>query len=124
MSDLAPFVDLELAVMQTITDLATTGTVTPDNLQTVTPFIRVSRIGGPDSLFIDSGRIDLDCFATTRSAAYSLAESCRQRLLTVPHVVSAGRIDSVTTDSGPHEVPWGDPTVRRFTASYTVTARR
>jgi hypothetical protein len=124
MSDLAPFIDLELAVIQTVTDLGSTGTVTPPTLETSTPFIRVSRIGGPSDRFMDFGRIDVDCFGATRGAAYSLAETCRQRLINVPHAVTAGIIDSVITDSGPHEIPWGDPKVRCFTASYTVTARR
>lgn len=110
--------------MQTLTDLATVGTVTPPNLGASLPFVRIVRIGGAGTRFIDTARIDVDAFAATRSSAYSLAESCRQRLINVPHVVAAGRIDSVITDSGPHEIPWGDPAVRRFTASYTLTVRR
>lgn len=124
MSDLAPFVDIETALEQTLADLGTTGKVTPPNLASEVPFIRVSRIGGPDTRFIDTARVDVDCFGLTRNDAYNLAEACRQRLLNVPHVVAAGRIDSVITDSGPREIPWGDPTVRHFTASYSVSSRR
>lgn len=124
MSDLTAFPDIEKCVIQTVTDLSTGGTVTPPNLNTSLPFVRVNRIGGPDDRFIDTARVDVECFAATRDAAYTLAEQVRQRLLNVPHVVAAGRIDSVITDSGPKEIPWGDPSVRRFTASYSVTARR
>ena len=124
MSDLAAFPDIELAVMQTVTDLGTTGTATPPTLSASLPFIRVNRIGGPDSRFIDTARVDVDCFAADRPTSYALAESVRQRLLNIPHVVAAGRIDSVVTNSGPREIPWGDPALRRFTASYSITARR
>lgn len=124
MSDLAPFCDIETAVMQTVNGLGTADTATPPDLSAHLPFIRVNRIGGPDTRFIDTARVDIDCFAADRPTAYALAESVRQRMLNVPHVVAAGRIDSVVTDSGPREIPWGDPALRRFTASYTVTSRR
>ena len=124
MSDLAPFCDIEMAVIQTLTDLAPGGTVTPPNLDTSLPFLRVTRIGGPDTRFIDTARIDVDAFDDLRADAYALAEAVRQRLLNVPHIVAAGRLDSVITDSGPHEVPWGDTKVRRFTASYSISSRR
>jgi len=124
MNDLGSFPDIELAVVQTLADLATTGTSTPPNLASAVPFVRVSKIGGPDSRFIDESRVDVDAFGIDRPTTQALAEACRQRLLNVPHVVAAGRIDSVTTDSGPREIPWGDPSVRHFVASYTITARR
>lgn len=102
----------------------TTGTVTPANLVTSMPFVRVMRIGGGDTRFDDTAHIDIDAFGATREAAYGLAESCRQLLLGFPYVTAAGVIDSVVTTAGPHEVPWGDIGVRRLTASYAISSRR
>jgi hypothetical protein len=110
--------------MELLVDLAPTGTTTPSNLQTAMPFVRVTRIGGSDTRIFDDPRVDIDAFAGTREAAYVLAEACRQRLINYPHRTSLGLIDLVTTDAGPHEVPWGDTTVRHFTSSYSLSARR
>jgi hypothetical protein len=118
------FPDLETAVMDLLVGLAPTGTVTPPNLNTSLPFIRVMRIGGGDTRFVDTAHIDVDAFGATREAAYALAEACREVLLGFPYVTSAGVIDSVQTDSGPHEIPWGNSNVRRLTSSYSITARR
>jgi len=125
-TDLAVFIDIETAVMDLLADLATggIGTVTPSNLNTSMPFVRVTRIGGGDTRITDTARVDVDAFGATRTVAYNLAEACRQRLISGPHVTAPGVLDSVTTDAGPHEVPWGDPTIRRFTASYSVSSRR
>ncbi|HVX20884.1 MAG TPA: hypothetical protein VHB02_06030 [Acidimicrobiales bacterium] len=124
MTDLAPFVDLELAVMDLLGDLAPTGTVTPPNLADELPFIRVTRYGGGDNLITDTARLDIDTFATSWPACKALAEQVRQRLLSWPHTTSAGVIDRVSTDTGPHQVPWDNPNVRCFAAAYRVTGRR
>lgn len=124
MTNFTDFPDLETAVMDLLSDLASTGTVAPADLLTSMPFVRVMRIGGGDTRFIDTAHVDVDAFGATRAAAYSLAEACREVLLSFPYVTAVGVIDSVVTDSGPHEIPWGDPNVRRLTASYTLTARR
>jgi hypothetical protein len=110
--------------MDLLSGLAPTGTVTPPNLNTSLPFIRVMRIGGGDTRFIDTAHVDVDAFGATREAAYTLAEACRQILLAFPLVTAAGVIDSVETQAGPHEIPWGNSNVRRRTSSYTITARR
>lgn len=128
MADLAPFPDLEVATKLLIADLGTTGTTTPADLAGSLPFLRVVRFGGGDDRFTDSARIDIDAFEETRPVARLLAETVRQRLLSYPHVVSSDGltivIDRVDTLTGPQEVPWGNPGLRRFTASYTLSARR
>lgn len=126
MSDLTGFPDTEAALLAVLVDLAGNGTITPTNLADVLPFVRVMRFGGSDDLLTDTARVDVDCFAATRPAAQSLAEAVRQRMLSYPHVVDGvGTIDYATTDLAPNEVPWSDSqSVRRFTASYTVTTRR
>lgn len=110
--------------MDLLVGLAPTGTVTPPNLNTSLPFIRVMRIGGGDDRFSDKAHIDVDAFGATREAAYALCEACRQLLLGFPYVTAAGVIDSVQTDAGPHSIPWGNSNVFRSTSSYSITARR
>ena len=126
MPDLAAFPDLEVAIIDLIEDLSNgnAGTETPASLETTLPFLRVLRSGGPDNRFTDSARITIDAFDSTRPLAHALAESVRQRLLSFPHVINGAVIDTVATNSGPTEIPWGDPVVRRFVSSYVVTARR
>jgi hypothetical protein len=127
----ASFPDIEDALCDVLADLAYTGTETPADLQALLAassgtgnVIRVRRVGGPDDGITDTARIDIDCFATRRSAVVALAETVRQRLISGPHATGSTVIDYVTTETGPVDLPWDDPKVRRRTATYTVRARR
>jgi hypothetical protein len=122
--DLSPFSDIEAAVMELLGDLASTGTLTPPDLAGSLPFLRIRRLGGGEDRLVNSPHVDVEAFASTREAAYSLAESCRQRLLNVPHVTAAGVIDSVDSNGGPQEVSWEDPLILRYVATYCLTAGR
>lgn len=128
MSDLPSFPDLESAVGAALADIAGGedhwDTLTPADLQQQLPFIRVRRFGGSDDRLTDQARVDIDYFAATRAAAWAGAEAVRQRLISRPLRVGAVVIDQVTTTSGPIEVPWDDPDIRRITATYTASARR
>lgn len=124
MTDWGVFPDQEAAVIELISDLGTVDVTTPNDLQANLPFIRVGRIGGTDDRFTDAGHVDVDCFAVQRSDASALAALVHQRMLSFPHVLSDCVIDGVTTDASPNEVPWANTAIRRFTASYRVTARR
>lgn len=127
MADRSAYPDVEVALVDLLGDLASggAGTVTPPDLQDSMPFLRIKRFGGTDDLWTDAALVSVDAFASTRTAAFDLAESVRQRLLTFPHVTAEGTIDRTTTATGPNEVGWSDDqTVRRFTASYRVTVRR
>lgn len=124
MADMSHFVDVETALMDLLSDLGTTGTYTPNSLVSSLPFIRIMRIGGSDDRFFDLARISIDAFQTTRPLAYALAESIRQRLITGPNVTAPGVLETALTDVGPHEIPWGDTKIRRFTADYTISVRR
>jgi hypothetical protein len=134
-ADLVGYPDIESLLIDLLADFGTVDTVTPADLATVLPFIRISRIGGTDDRITDTARVDVDCFQSTRVLVQTMAEGVRQHLIAGPYVVLEGAvIDRITTLSGPFEVAWGasgsrstsrgyDP-IRRFTASYTVTARR
>ena len=116
---------LKRALITLLAGFGTTGTVVPADLTSHMPYVRVARFGGGDDRFTDTARVDVDCFAATRVVAFSTAEEVRQRLLDYPHVVTdVGTLDYVSTLTSPHEVAWQDPDVRRFTASYEITARR
>lgn len=124
MSDLAPFPDLEAALIELFADLGTADTETPSTLDSNLPFIRVGRIGGNDNFFTDSGRMDVDTYAEKRTQASLLSRQIRQRLGKGAIVLSSCVIDTVTVDVSPNEVPWGNSKISYFTASYRITARR
>ena len=129
-SKLTAFPDIEAVLVTFLSEIdgvVGVGTVTPPTLGAdgSMPFIRVQRTGGGDDLFTDSAKVSIDAFGATRGDAYSLAETIRQLLLTNPIVLPDCVIDHVLTGTAPVDVPWGDPTnVRRYNASYTLSARR
>lgn len=130
MSDRAGFPDSERIVVNLLASLVSgcsnIGTATPADLQAMLPYIRVQRIGGDDDGFTDSALVAIDAFAATRDDARALAEAIRQRFITPgPKVVVGGSIDGAVTATAPNEIPWSDDQeIRRFTASYRITARR
>jgi hypothetical protein len=130
MTDLTPFVDVHAALTELLADLVLDGHVvtwTGTDLQDVVadgPLIKVARLGGDDDRFTAVPRVDVGVYATTESTGAPLAELARQRLLSYPHTTAAGVIDRVTTEVSPHEVPYDDPGVRLFTATYRLATRR
>lgn len=126
MTDLAPFPDLESAVIELLAGLGTLDTETPADLASNVPFIRVNRLSGNDDFFNDLGHIDVDVFGVKgdRTALSDLARLVQQRLIRGPHVLSECVIDRVATDVSPKEVPWANEAFRLFTATYSITARR
>lgn len=125
--------DVETVVQDMLADLvggaSHVGSETPADLQQRLPFLRVTRFGGGDDGFTDAADIDVDCYGSRRSTTQHLAEQVRERLTRGSHLVVSGEVrvvlDSVLTIAGPVQPPAGpDDTVRRFTASYSVRARR
>lgn len=85
------------------------------------------RIGGDDDRITDSATVNIDSLTANnpRSSGRDLAESIRQRLISGPNVIGSVTIDFSSTATAPNEVPWSDDqTIRRFTATYRITARR
>lgn len=125
MTDLAAFPDVELALVSLLADLARTGTQTPANVEDVLPFLRVACYGGSDDRITDMSRVDVDAFAATKAAASMLAEVVRQRLTGRPHLAGGAVLDRVRTGTKPHYVSYVDnPPPWRYTAAYSITARR
>lgn len=127
--------DLAIATMPSlIPDDDHTGSETPANMQTRLEggllFLRAVRVGGIDNRITDHAAIDCDIFALTYAAASDGAEILRGVLLGYPHRVGSTNgtggvvIDSVFTEIGPRELPWENGAVRRFGATYQLSARR
>jgi hypothetical protein len=87
------------------------------------PLAVVSDLGGPADELTQYARINIDVFAPTRSASYSLAAQIHDWLVPRRRLVSV-TIDTVRTDARPHEVPWSGDTVRRHVATYQLSTRR
>lgn len=125
--------DVETVVQDMLAELvggtSHVGSETPSDLQARLPFVRVTRYGGADDGITDNADIDVDCYGSRRSATLRLAEQVRELLTRGSHVVSSDGaqvvVDRVATILAPFQPPDdGDPAVRRFTASYSVRARR
>ncbi len=99
-----------------------TGIQTPADLAGVLPFVRIMRTGGWSDRLNDFSTVDIDVFAGSYGEAEELAERVRQRLVGPPPPV--GALDRVVCEVAPRELPWGLNEIRRFGATYSITARR
>lgn len=121
---LPQYPDAEVVVMALLESLAPTVTSTPDTL--TGPLIRVQRIGGADDGITDRPRIEVACYAPTRTAAHTLQQQCQQLILAARCTVVAGcLIDRTTTDTGPIQPPrYPNQDVRWVPAIYRMEWRR
>lgn len=134
MPELAPFPDVEQALMDLLQDLV----VEPDDVGVIIPVdlqarvlgdptrhvIRVRVIGGNDSRFIDFSRVDIETFGPDRATTLPLAETIRQRLISKPRATAFGVIDRAETEVRPQEIPYEDSDIRRISATYRLSMRR
>jgi hypothetical protein len=102
-------------------DVANIGTETPEDLASRPWFVRAHRIEGGSDQVNDYPLMEVDVFAATYAVAEPLAERVRQWLTRRRPSPLVDRIDCL---SGPHELPWGDGTMRRWGATYEAVARR
>lgn len=86
------------------------------------PFVVVARVGGPDDFHTDYPVVDIDVFGAGRRQAYDLAEGVRTALLAKPQVGGV-TIDTVRTRTFMRR-PWDNPKIRRWGATYELSARR
>lgn len=101
-------------------------TRTPIDLQARLPFITVNRHGGHADLLNDHPAIDIACYASTRGDARILACAVMEWLIgdRPVRLRPRGRIDTTICTAAPFEVPYPDPVIRRFVASYQGSLRR
>lgn len=119
--------DIELALMEYLTNLAYTVTSTPADLKERLPVIRVARIGGGEDRAHDNPRVSLQCFALETPndprAAQDLAAAVWEQMHKLPAVSEGVRMDSASKDSGPVAIPWPTPGIGVKELVYTVTVR-
>jgi hypothetical protein len=122
-----PWPDEELLLCEVLDRLTVAEAVTdlPGDLQEVLPLQRVRRIGGagPDSV-TDVARVDVEAYGATREQARALAKAQQQVLLGRPPATAAGLIDRVETEVGPRRLPYTDPAIVLYQATYRVSVRR
>lgn len=122
---LAAFPQVERIVAAVVADLGQTGVETSTTLQENLPFIRIRRIGGSDDRVTDVARVDVRVYDADLSAAKTLAETIRQRLISRPSATPFGVLDRADTEVGPQEVPGPDPDhYRVVSTTYRVSVRR
>lgn len=133
MTNHAPFGDVELMLMEHLANLGYVVTSTPGDLKTrlATGYvIRVARVGGGESAngTTDNPRVNIQVFALRDSTkprdAHDGAAAVRARILNLPAITTAGRIDSGETESGPTTFPWPDPEITVVQQIYRLATRR
>lgn len=128
MRQLASFPDAETVAMALLAGLAPTFTATPASISA--PVIRVQRIGGGDDYFTDYPRIEVAVFYPVAqdgdtTAAWLLAEQCRQAVLASRNTTVAGAlVDNATNVTPPQQIPWDNPLLRLIAATYQLAFRR
>lgn len=102
------------------------GGVTPPDLHTRLPFVRVTRAGGPTEDIQDFPITRVEVWAATLAQAEDVAEAVRVRLV-AGHllVVGAGLLDRTDCLSLHQEIEDDDnPDLRRVVTTYQHAARR
>jgi|SRR5882757_1852134 len=86
------------------------------------PLIKVWRVGGGNRLILDQVRMSVDTFQLSRDDSRILAEQVRDAWLYKLSGSKTGGlyVTRVECTTGPIWVPYDNPNVRRFNASYTL----
>ncbi len=98
-------------------------TWTPADLDSRLPWVLVRRTGGPyDGFRLDQPSVDVAVFAPDVDTASALALQI-QRLFhesLARHQHGDAVVSHVRTTSGPHWIPYDNPAIQRYEASYTL----
>lgn len=88
--------------------------------------VRVLSLGGDRDRVTAQQRVAVDCIAGDEATAEDLAEDvCTWLLDTRPIRVPGQKLlDGADCEVAPHEVPYADPTISQFSATYVVSTRR
>lgn len=121
--------EVVMALLRQAPALGKTVQTLPEQITEVT--IRVLRVGGGDDGITDRALMDVSVFAATYQQARTVAEQVRQRMLAAGGTkVATGTypggvlIDRCVTATGPQEIPYDNPDLRRKPATYQVELRR
>lgn len=120
-------IDIEallVAWLQESIEDVTASTETPADLDDNLPWLLVRRTGGPyDGFRLDQPQVDIAVFAATGPDASALAAQVQVLLHQQLARTKTGTavVSKVDTISGPHWVPYDNPAMRRYEASYRLT---
>lgn len=125
---LLPFAEqVTIAWLKANTDLlALHGGRVGTNLNATLPAVRVSRVGGtPPEMWEDAPSIQIECWAATQIAAWTLTSTALAALPTIRGPITGGRIYTYQVTSGPFWAP-DDPSLSSnaryiFTVVFVVT---
>lgn len=99
------------------------GNATPDDLESVLPFVRVIRLGGPRTTNVDFPIVDLAYLDEDGADGLPAVSKLVNHLLSKPPPHPS--IDWVDCDPGPRELPWGDSdAVRHWGATLFLETRK
>lgn len=87
------------------------------------PLLVIERVGGShDGYRVHDAVIDVDAFAATRQSAETLAWEADRLLLAIQGVTHRGLVVTrVDVTGAPRAIPYGNPKMRRFSATYRLT---
>jgi len=109
----------QLPGVRVLTDL-------PADLEQQLPVVQVTRVGGGRdfSYRLDTARVDIDCYAATRTAAAGLAGQLRTLVALLTNTETGGAVVvRVFEETGPSWRPETNPNVRRFGLTLRVVLR-
>ncbi len=122
---MANYADIEAILIQFITTIPGVGDVATEMPHNpILPFVMVERVTGHAEYYTDRGVVDVETFAATRAASYTLAMTIDQRIVrTLRHSlvggVPIGRVEPV---SAPFWSNYGDELLHRHIASYAINS--
>jgi hypothetical protein len=127
-ADLAPFPDIEDALIEALADFGEVDSVFPadlaDRVAGDQVFVRVQRISGGAGRISDGPLVDVDVAAATRAVAMAAALRIEQRLTSGPVRTSKGVVDRGRCETGPRRLAAEDEHIRHVVATYRLSTRR
>jgi hypothetical protein len=117
--------DVTGLVIDALDGVAAVDSRMPANLETVVPFIRAQRVGGPDDgMALDDATIVLNCFAATDKAANLLGQAAVAAVRAARGVVTNGAvITHVRKLGGPGWADYENPNVSRVYVTLQVAVK-
>lgn len=97
----------------------------PTDLEKKLPLVQVQVTpGGGENGTTGETLLDIDTFAATRTQMWDLARAVHTSMIALAgQYVGALVIDSVSSDSRPAPLDYGNPALRRAVATYRLTSR-